>query len=58
MLRTGMVRSRPSILPTALGLISGAAALIYQTLWVKLLGLVVGVDVYAVTTTVRLPRAG
>ncbi len=58
MLRTGMVRSRPSILPAALVLISGAAALIYQTLWVKLLGLVVGVDVYAVTTTVGLPRAG
>ncbi|UCC52840.1 MAG: fused MFS/spermidine synthase, partial [Anaerolineaceae bacterium] len=32
--------------------VSGAAALVYQTLWVKQLGLVVGVDVYAVTTTV------
>lgn len=31
---------------------SGAAALIYQTLWVKQLGLVVGVDVYAVSIVV------
>lgn len=31
---------------------SGVAALIYQTLWVKQLSLVVGVDVYAVTTGV------
>ena len=28
---------------------SGAAALVYQILWVKQLALVVGVDVYAVT---------
>jgi spermidine synthase len=32
--------------------LSGAAALIYQTLWIKQLSLVVGVDVYAVTTAV------
>jgi hypothetical protein len=31
---------------------SGMAALIYQTLWVKQLSLVVGVEVYAVTTGV------
>src|SRR5262244_886891 len=31
---------------------SGAAALVYQVLWVKQLSLVVGVDVYAVTTTI------
>ena len=36
----------------ALALFSGMAALIYQTLWVKQLSLVVGVDVYAVTTGV------
>ena len=39
----------------ALGLLlflSGAAALIYQLLWIKQLSLVVGVDVYAVTTAV------
>jgi spermidine synthase len=37
---------------------SGAAALIYQTLWVKQLGLVVGIDVYAVTTGVSAFFAG
>jgi len=39
----------------ALGLLlflSGAAALVYQLLWIKQLSLVVGVDVYAVTTAV------
>ncbi len=38
--------------------VSGAAALIYQTLWVKQLALVVGVDVYAVTTVVSAFFAG
>jgi hypothetical protein len=33
---------------------SGMAALIYQTLWVKQLSLVVGVEVYAVTTGVAV----
>jgi spermidine synthase len=37
---------------------SGAAALVYQTLWVKQLALVVGVDVYAVTTGVSAFFAG
>jgi spermidine synthase len=37
---------------------SGAAALVYQTLWVKQLGLVVGVDIYAVTTAVSAFFAG
>jgi hypothetical protein len=40
------------MLPVILLFVSGAAALVYQTLWVKQLGLAVGVDVYAVTTTV------
>jgi hypothetical protein len=35
-----------------LAFFSGVAALIYQTLWVKQLSLVVGVDVYAVATGV------
>lgn len=35
-----------------LAFFSGVAALIYQTLWIKQLSLVVGVDVYAVTTGV------
>jgi len=38
--------------PPLLLFLSGAAALIYQTLWIKQLSLVVGVDVYAVTTAV------
>ena len=36
----------------ALLFLSGTAALIYQLLWIKQLSLVVGVDVYAVTTAV------
>ena len=32
--------------------LSGVAALIYQTIWIKQLTLVVGVDVYAITTGV------
>ena len=31
---------------------SGLAALVYQTIWIKQLTLVVGIDVYAVTTGV------
>lgn len=37
---------------------SGTAALIYQTLWIKQLGLVLGVDVYAITTGVAAFFAG
>jgi hypothetical protein len=37
---------------------SGAAALVYQVLWVKQLSLVVGVDVYAITTGVSAFFAG
>jgi len=44
--------------PAILLFISGAAALVYQTLWVKQLALVVGVDVYAVTTAVSAFFAG
>jgi len=38
--------------------ISGTAALIYQVLWIKQLTLIVGVDVYAVTTGVSAFFAG
>jgi len=38
--------------------LSGVAALLYQTLWVKQLALIVGVDVYAVTTAVSAFFAG
>jgi len=44
--------------PALLLFTSGAAALIYQVLWVKQLSLVVGVDVYAVTTGVSAFFAG
>ena len=46
------------MLPGMLLFVSGTAALIYQTIWVKQLGLVVGVDVYAVTTTISAFFAG
>src|SRR5262245_23365944 len=39
-------------MPAFLLVLSGAAGLIYQTLWIKQLSLVVGVDVFAVTTAV------
>lgn len=39
-------------------IISGTAALIYQVLWIKQLTLIVGVDVYAVTTGVSAFFAG
>ncbi len=42
----------------ALLCLSGAAALIYQILWIKQLSLVVGVDVYAITTAVSAFFAG
>src|SRR5262249_15498473 len=44
--------------PSVLLLGSGAASLVYQVLWVKQLGLIVGVDVYAVTIAVSAFFAG
>ncbi len=44
--------------PALLLFASGAAALVYQILWIKQLSLVVGVDVYAVTTGVSAFFAG
>lgn len=38
--------------------LSGTAALIYQVIWVKLLTLIVGVDVYAVAITISVFFAG
>lgn len=46
------------LLPAALLFASGGAALIYQVLWVKQLSLVVGVEVYAVTTGISAFFAG
>jgi len=45
-------------LPALLLFASGTAALVYQILWIKQLSLVVGVDVYAVTTAVSAFFAG
>ena len=43
---------RPSLLAKLLLFFSGLSALVYQTIWIKQLTLVVGVDVYAITTGV------
>jgi len=45
-------------IPMLLLFASGTAALVYQVLWIKQLSLVVGVDVYAVTTGVSAFFAG
>jgi predicted membrane-bound spermidine synthase len=50
--------SKPIASASLLLFFSGSAALIYQTLWVKQLALVVGVDVYAVTVGVSAFFAG
>ncbi|MGF6691809.1 spermidine synthase [Metapseudomonas resinovorans] len=46
------------LIPAVLLFISGGAALMYQVLWVKQLSLVVGVEVYAVTTGISAFFAG
>lgn len=45
-------------IPALLLLASGTALLVYQVLWIKQLSLLVGVDVYAVTTGVSAFFAG
>lgn len=47
-----------SLIPALLLCISGAAALVYQVLWIKQLSLVVGVEVYAITTGISAFFAG
>jgi len=53
-----MIERRPAsdrvrvAMPAVLLFASGAAALVYQVLWIKQLTLIVGVDVFAVTTAV------
>ncbi|UVM13947.1 fused MFS/spermidine synthase [Pseudomonas protegens] len=44
--------------PALLLFVSGAAALIFQVLWIKQLSLVVGVEVYAITTGISAFFAG
>lgn len=46
------------LIPAILLCISGAAALVYQVLWIKQLSLVVGVEVYAITTGISAFFAG
>lgn len=46
------------LIPASLLCVSGAAALVYQVLWVKQLSLVVGVEVYAITTGISAFFAG
>ncbi|ALE88644.1 spermidine synthase [Pseudomonas versuta] len=46
------------LMPALLLFISGAAALIYQVLWIKQLSLVIGVEVYAITTGISAFFAG
>ncbi|SDJ40045.1 Predicted spermidine synthase with an N-terminal membrane domain [Pseudomonas delhiensis] len=46
------------LLPALLMFASGGAALVFQVLWVKQLSLVVGVEVYAVTTAISAFFAG
>ncbi|WP_262138855.1 fused MFS/spermidine synthase, partial [Pseudomonas sp. Marseille-Q5117] len=52
------VASTTSMIPALLLCISGAAALVYQVLWIKQLSLVVGVEVYAITTGISAFFAG
>ncbi len=46
------------LIPAFLLFISGSAALVYQVLWIKQLSLVVGVEVYAITTGISAFFAG
>ena len=46
------------LMPALLLFISGTAALIYQVLWIKQLSLVIGVEVYAITTGISAFFAG
>src|SRR5262245_29191127 len=57
-MRTTPVNERFPALPALLLFLSGMAALVYQILWVKQLALIVGVDVYAVTTGISAFFAG
>src|SRR5271170_5870455 len=52
------LRSSQQLIFCVLLFSSGAAALVYQVLWIKQLSLVVGIEVYAVTTAVSAFFAG
>lgn len=49
---------RAMLIPALLLFTSGSAALIYQVLWIKQLSLVVGIEVYAITTGISAFFAG
>jgi spermidine synthase len=51
-------RSRAALLYGGLLFLSGAAALVYQILWVRQLSLVVGIEVYSITIAVSAFFAG
>ncbi len=44
--------ARLSVVASALMCVSGCAALIYQVIWIKQISLVVGVDLYSITTAI------
>ena len=50
--------TRAQWFPALLLFVSGTAALIYQVLWIKQLSLVVGVEIYAITTGISAFFAG
>lgn len=52
------VASPALLIPALLLFVSGAAALVYQVLWIKQLSLVVGVEVYAITLGISAFFAG
>jgi predicted membrane-bound spermidine synthase len=52
------IASPALLIPALLLFVSGAAALVYQVLWIKQLSLVVGVEVYAITTGISAFFAG
>jgi spermidine synthase len=52
------LQMKSSLLASVILFCSGLAALIYQTLWVKQLALVVGVEVYAITVGISAFFAG
>ena len=52
------VASPALLIPALLLFVSGAAALVYQVLWIKQLSLVVGVEVYAITAGISAFFAG
>jgi len=53
-----LAHTSTTLVPALLLLISGMAALVYQVLWIKQLSLVVGVEVYAITTGISAFFAG